>query len=230
MKNANVFVVDNDDLIQSMFYKMRGKGYRVVHKIDEADIICFPGGADVCPELYGEKAHPSTHSSHDRDDRWIRLLTRTHIFDKNILYVGICGGGQFLNVMAGGRMWQDVDKHALAGTHMLTYHDKIVKGQAAWEDRYIRTEVTSTHHQMMRPNQAVSELWGYTLRTTHRDDAAHLNWPTDRQKDGPDVEIVWYPKENSLCFQPHPEYNSMTTCDLFFRCLERARHIINLNL
>lgn len=37
--------------------------------------------------------------------------------------VGICRGAQFLNVMAGGKMIQHVEGHAIHGTHEIVVTD-----------------------------------------------------------------------------------------------------------
>jgi len=53
--------------------------------------------------------------------------------------VGICRGSQFLTVMSGGRLFQDVSGHAIMGTHLIKFKDGSSLG------------ITSTHHQMMNP-------------------------------------------------------------------------------
>ncbi|MHA2066538.1 MAG: gamma-glutamyl-gamma-aminobutyrate hydrolase family protein [Candidatus Thorarchaeota archaeon] len=107
---------------------------------------------------------------------------------------GICRGGQFLNVMCGGKMWQHIDGHAIHGTHSTL--DLITKE---------RFEVTSTHHQMMIPGpEAV--IIGVARET---------KWKETMGPSGPlkifntsddDYEILWYPNYNVFCFQPHPEF------------------------
>lgn len=70
----------------------------------------FTGGADVSPSLYGEE-NVASYCNPARDElevaRW-KLLT-----EYNVPMVGICRGGQFLNVMNGGKLIQDVSGHSM---------------------------------------------------------------------------------------------------------------------
>jgi gamma-glutamyl-gamma-aminobutyrate hydrolase PuuD len=109
-----VFVVDSDVRITRMFM---ANNWLVVPSAKEADLIQFTGGADVSPMLYGEPKHPRTYCDPNRDQH------EANIFWNNIdkPKAGICRGGQFLNVMSGGSMWQDVDNHAIGGTHAAVF-------------------------------------------------------------------------------------------------------------
>jgi gamma-glutamyl-gamma-aminobutyrate hydrolase PuuD len=124
---------------------------------------------------------------------------------------GICRGGQFLNVMNGGKMWQHVNNHAMAGVHPA---ENIKTGEVI--------DVTSTHHQMMRPSEQGVILLTASLST--RKETA-----TERVlgKKESDIESVFYPKTNNLCFQPHPEYVSVNhPCQvLFFRYLKECLNL-----
>src|SRR5574337_2129865 len=91
-------------------------GFKVVDNPLKADIFQFMGGEDVSPELYNE---PNTHSYSNihRDIEEMGYLTLAIKFGKPC--VGICRGGQFLNVMCGGKMIQDISGHAIRGTHTI---------------------------------------------------------------------------------------------------------------
>jgi gamma-glutamyl-gamma-aminobutyrate hydrolase PuuD len=183
-----VFVVDSDHLITRMFMNNH---WKVVYSPDEADLIQFTGGEDVSPMLYGEPRHPRTYCSPDRDQHESEIFFAYYDKPK----AGICRGGQFLNVMSGGRMWQDVDNHAIAGTHKASYH----KGGEVKE-----VQVTSTHHQMMYPSGYGNVFMTANLTSFVEDGQGKL-----RKIDlvlSEDVEGVWYSHSQSLCFQPHPEY------------------------
>ncbi len=202
--------------IERLFNKQAG--YFTVESPDLADIIVFPGGADVDPTLYGQSKHPrtSTNSFDDlRDDRYWKQYAQ----EKNKMLVGICRGGQYLNVRNGGKMWQDVNNHAIGGTHVVIdlLNDK-------------KIECTSTHHQMMVPNEKDGEVIGIAYESTRwEDDTLRLTidnkgQPTKRTGSCPkfDTEVVWYPGTRSLCFQPHPEYaHTPDECkDYFFDLIE----------
>lgn len=197
-----VYVVGGDSLIEPMFKKRK---FELVERPDECDIMCFTGGADVSPHLYGEDIIPGTYCDPDRDE------FEEAIFDEfpMIYKVGICRGGQFLNVMNGGRMYQDVDNH----------------GRTHWiytSEGNPLCQVTSTHHQMMIPKDGVDvKVLAYARESTTRirQRGAFVSSPfTD------DVEVVYYTSKKdragSLCFQPHPEYGHGDTETLFFEYLK----------
>lgn len=185
-------------------------GAREVKGIANADIVVFTGGADVHPSFYKEKPLNGTYTDLKRD------VFEANVYDatKKQFRVGICRGGQFLNVMNGGRMWQDCDGHGIRGTHKLLY--RMANGKTR------EVMVSSTHHQMMRPAEG-GHVWGMANETTYRMSGSHSVPMVSGHNS--DIEIVWYPKTKSLCFQPHPEYclQDDTDCaDLFFECLQRA--------
>lgn len=120
---------------------------------------------------------------------------------------GICRGGQFLNVMNGGKMWQHVSGHAIGGTH-----------EAFCRVFEVPVKVTSTHHQMMIPSPD-----GKVLLTAQVCDSKSDAEKTVNGLLQPDVEVVLYTNTNTLCFQPHPEYVSINhECqNLYFDYLEK---------
>lgn len=211
MPRKFVYVVGGGRGIEKMFNSH--PEYCTTEIFKDADLYCFTGGADVSPDLYGAEAHPTTGTNRERDMResvdfhFIKALGKP--------MVGICRGSQFLCVMNGGSLYQDVDNHAIWGTHPCNYY--------ADGGGMATHEVTSTHHQMQNPFTSKNrfEVWGMADRCTYRDSekVARVRLkPTDH----PDVEIVYWPETKSLGFQGHPEYDSKECRDLFFICLERA--------
>lgn len=198
----NVCIVGSDGAVTRMFWD---RGFNTNNTIDkETDLICFTGGEDVSPCLYGEKRHRATYHNLQRDFKEIPYFE--YGLNNNIPMVGICRGGQFLNVMSGGKMYQDVDGHAIRGTHRASRLDV---------DQAEYINVTSTHHQMMKPSEeGIVLLIGDTVGEVRTyDEKAHICG----------VEAVLYPRTRSLCFQPHPEYGavSIETEDLFFELLSK---------
>lgn len=175
-----VYVVGGGYAYERMF---KQAGYALAASMQEADLLCFTGGADVSPELYGEE-NVGSYCSPERDRYEEQVFDWAYAHD--VPMVGICRGGQFLNVMNGGRMWQDVDNHAISGTHkaVCKYWGEIM--------------VSSTHHQMMRAG-AGGELIAYANLSSFK-----LNDKGD-SRDLCDVEVVYYKDTKSLCYQPHPE-------------------------
>lgn len=185
MRNK-VLVVGLDSQIVQMFAM---NGWEVTHNPLDTDIslVQFTGGEDVTPSYYGEKAHPATHSSPTRDAREAEIYLE---FKGKVPMAGICRGAQFLNVMNGGKMWQHVTGHAVRGMHLakdLMTEEEIM--------------VTSTHHQMMIPEKSALILLTAECATFKQGFECQEVGGT-----APDIEAVFYPETNSLCYQPHPEY------------------------
>lgn len=198
----NVFIVGFGGSYQRMY---EDNGFTVVNNLDDADLVQFTGGEDVSPHLYGQDAHPYTGFNTQRDVEEERIYLDALKKDKPM--VGICRGGQFLNVMNGGDMYQHVNNHALRGTHVM----KCIRSSK-------EIEVSSTHHQMMRPNDK-GEILGIanlaTFRHIVRDGEVVNVLPEEEYS--PDIEIVYYADTRSLCFQPHPEIMSkLSDCQKYF--------------
>lgn len=190
---------------QKMFVE---RGHAGAASITDADIVVFTGGEDVNPALYKEEAIRASFFNPARDGRDIQVYEAAKKAGK--FMAGICRGGQFLNVMNGGRMWQDVNNHTK--THDLL---DVETGR--------KLQVTSTHHQMMRPTSD-AVLVAYAQEATVKESATHVWNPTqlNGKEDQRDAEVVWYEKTKSLCFQPHPEFGYPKSCpDYFFELLCR---------
>lgn len=180
---------------------------------EEADIIVFTGGSDVTPSLYGEPKLHKTTNNPERDavetSLFHRLLNKPDAIKR--AFVGICRGGQFLNVMNGGKLWQHVEGHVQ--DHPVYSVDE--------KRAYF---CSSTHHQMMRaptPDQNIPyKMLAYAI------DRDGVNKRTKTEKlihdtckwahDGIDIEAMWYPGTRSLCFQPHPEFEGYPDCQKLF--------------
>lgn len=177
-----VYIVQSDYSYDKMF---KGQGWTIVTNPHDAELIQFTGGEDVDPALYYEEKHPLTNSNPERDSYESHII---HQFTGKVPLAGICRGGQLLNVLGGGRMWQHVNGHM--GTHKAIYNNN-------QEDYYF---VTSDHHQMMRPS-SLGEILVTAKKSSYKETAnEHI------ENDEPDVEAVYYPHMKALCFQPHPEY------------------------
>lgn len=199
-----VYIVGGDTLIQRMFY---ARGWDMAADPEEADLIQFTGGEDVSPMLYGEPRHPRTGNSLRRDEFEANIF---HHYRDDKKMAGICRGGQFLCVMNGGRMFQDVDNHAIHGTHVAL---ELSTGKA-WN-------VTSTHHQMMRISGTTGKLLlAAQARATYKEDG----WQDNIYEGVLDVEsVLWTTyKMPHLSFQPHPEYvqPGEDTEELYFKLLK----------
>jgi gamma-glutamyl-gamma-aminobutyrate hydrolase PuuD len=203
LRNNKVYIVGTDVTIARMYMN---NDWEVVYNPDEAHYIQFTGGADVSPMLYHERKHPRTYNDPRRDDQEAEYFFK-YVDEKPL--IGICRGGQFLNVMCGGAMYQDVDNHGLYGTHVAEVVDT---GELV--------QVTSTHHQMIRPNLDYNGrvLVTANLATRKEDGVGTNHYAADPL---PDTEVVLY--DNVLCFQPHPEYvDTEHECQrLFFKLIDQ---------
>lgn len=210
VKVKKVYIVGGDSIVKTMFTHY---GWSFAPSIEEADLVQFTGGADVGPELYGEERQPGTFTNPRRDAEEHEVYTKALSLGKPM--AGICRGGQFLNVMNGGKMWQHIsdDSHC-TGDHNLFLLQRAYDFLGK-PNQGIAIKATSTHHQMMLPAPGPA-LVGYALECEAEDH------PTNGVLD---YEILFYNDTRSLCFQPHPEYmrgaNSTDLSDLYFQFIDK---------
>lgn len=158
---------------------------------DRLDLLLFTGGTDVGPLMYGQVSHPKTGAP----DR-VRDLNEKYIFEsavkENIPMVGICRGSQFLCVMNGGKLVQHVSGHAIGALHKMVTAD----GE--------EMDVTSTHHQMMQPDESGKILaWAEGISSFYE---GPLGQDIELSIKGVEPEVVIWEKTRSVGFQYHPEY------------------------
>lgn len=184
-----VYIENGENLVWEMF---RSYGYKRVLSPDDAELIVFTGGPDVSPMLYGEFKHPRTFSAPERDERCYNIFMSC----PDTPFVGICRGAQFLNVMAGGTLFQHVNGHINSNTG---FHPAVDQSDGKVY------HVTSDHHQMMIPPEDTPYDLILTAKESTRREYSFVN-DTDQFKELPDIECIYYPDINSLCYQPHPEW------------------------
>lgn len=173
MKTAFVWVENNDADTVKMFQE---EGWGIVENFQEADLLCFTGGSDVSPALYGQE---NTHSQCEpQRDLW-NVYRYLFAVKFSIPCVGICRGGQFLNVMNGGKMHQHYE------------NDPYLHKMQTTQDGVI--EVTSSHHQVMIPNFKRPDLFLEGWSSKFSDVYESLVYENLQTK--PD-----------FCYQPHPEW------------------------
>ena len=202
-----VFIAGYDHNVKEMFER---EGWIYTRNIADASLVVFTGGEDVSPRLYHHVKHISTGENRQRDDLEVHYYHDAK--RRGIPMAGICRGGQLLNVLSGGTMYQDVSNHASSG------HLAKIDGDILF--------VSSTHHQMMKPGPL-----GTVVGVGVDRQATKLEWDVDLAQfitrpadESDDIEVVLY--ENILCFQPHPEYSlyrdSLKGCkDMFFKLIDK---------
>lgn len=176
-----------------------GHGFKIVTKLEDADILCLNGGADIGTEIYGEE--PVFKNNHymgsplrksRRDVEEIEQYNKAKEQGKFVF--GICRGAQLVTCLEGGSLWQHVNKH---------YGDHPIKDAYTGKEY----EATSVHHQMMRPPVGLEhQVIAYADESDYKV-SQHDEWKYGLSDHGrKDPEIVWYPKSRALCVQGHPEY------------------------
>ena len=174
------------------------EGITLVNEVEEADVVLFTGGEDVTPSLYNCKKHSTTYCNPSRD------LAEKEVFNKikeNQIALGICRGSQFLCVMNGGLLVQNVHDHAMGRTHGI---------KSGKDDLDVIYQITSTHHQMQYPYNMNSDDYDvlYTSDTRRSDCYEGDGIDIDTILDLGEPEIVLYHKKGfpkCLAVQGHPE-------------------------
>lgn len=196
-------------MMRAMLASCKTLRFKPANTILAADMVLYTGGADVSPSLYNETILGCSFVDFERDRSDMDCFTVARRSNK--FQVGICRGSQFLNVMNGGSLWQDVDGHA-GKNHLVQ--------DVASEEFF---EVSSTHHQqiILNTEQAVGpKLLAWADEST-RKISAKGGWRKDSGRPSVDVEAYWYPHSRCLGVQWHPEFGPRECTDLFFKYIHK---------
>ena len=120
----------------------------IIEPLPELDFIIFDGGADVSPHLYNEAPHITTLSNTQRDKvEW--KIGQLYMNNPKTKFIGICRGHQFLNVLMGGTLYQDLRS---IGLEHKSFHQTIQTKKSKLakytQDNSILTN--SYHHQAVK--------------------------------------------------------------------------------
>lgn len=178
--------------------------FQEVWNIKGADVVMFTGGADVSPRLYNEPVGQYTSTNWNRDQNELEIFE--FAVDHGIKMLGICRGSQFLTVMAGGKLVQDVTDHGRSHAIYSIECPELDELDKPFD--YINGQsviMSSTHHQMMHPYNLDEQDYDILAYARHR--SKHYlnghNQPIPHS--GIEPEIVWYQKIKALAIQGHPE-------------------------
>lgn len=190
-------------------HMFRSRGFEIVENLADSDIVVFTGGADISPALYGEKLHQRTSPSLTRDANELQWYRQS----RGKFRFGICRGGQLLNVLSGGKLWQHIDNHH--GDHEIR---DCFTGQ--------KVMATSVHHQSFRPGKSAVVV--AVTKVSSSKEAQHDSWkkgqPHQNNAWETDYEVLFYPDTRSLALQFHPEFrndNSDPLVEYTFQLLSR---------
>lgn len=156
---------------------------------EEADIIIFPGGADIQSSLYGQKPSISTFPSMFRDE------IEGNIHDKYVgkkAMIGICRGMQLTFALNGATLIQDI---AHPGRHgMIDYEGNTII-------------VNSLHHQQVCLNNLKPEEYKLLGWSTAKSPyyIGEADKPYDFPEDYKEPEAAVLLNKNIIGFQFHPE-------------------------
>ena len=161
--------------------------------LDKVDGLILAGGADIDPNSYGATPHERTGATVPERDRF-ELALAHRALERGIPLLGICRGGQMLNVACGGTLLQHLpevvghDGHletpGTFSTHEVELEPGSLAARAAGAER---VTVMSHHHQ------AVGEL-GEGLRATGRSVPDGVTEAVE--SDGHDfaLGVLWHPE------------------------------------
>lgn len=196
LEQSNVLIFNGNYLYISLFTELGATvltadslaSVEVEDMMPKLTAVLFTGGADVNPLLYGGIHTNISMINPHRDTIEQKLFEMA--LAHSVKITGICRGFQFINVMCGGKMYQDISNHA-GFIHGVTYP---ATGK--------QTMVISTHHQLvMPPNNAIPVAWSSSNRSI-----SYIG-PNTNVIEGPEHEIesAVFPEYNAFGVQFHPE-------------------------
>lgn len=137
-------LTDNEEAMKEMLRRIDG--------------LILTGGADVCPESYGEEKLPCCGETEPRRDKMEFALCRMAL-EMDMPILAICRGHQVLSCVLGGNMYQDIAEQFGKDLKHPQYdipRDK-VHGMTVEKDSLLRQitglerfEVNSRHHQAVK--------------------------------------------------------------------------------
>ncbi len=208
-----IYVENDYDGRYGKFYGELGEVIRdrdlYLHRPQDFSLVCFTGGEDVSPELYGHK-NLGSHNSPRRDE------AEQNVYDVAAKWktpmTGICRGSQFLNVQMHGTMVQNLKAGHGGSPHLM------LTVQA--DDDVRDMEVTSSHHQMsvlaeggiLLGHSEISIPWDFCDYDGEFPDGAKVL--IDDTDPDEDIHIFMteafaYPEANIFAVQHHPEWQDI---------------------
>jgi len=116
--------------------------------LERLDALLLPGGADIPPSEYGEEAHETVRLLDDNRFQFEKAVGKAWIERTRKPMLGICLGSQWINVLHGGSLVQDIPSAMNVNHRDVTHAVKIEPdsrlGRIFGEQEF---EVNSLHHQ-----------------------------------------------------------------------------------
>ena len=186
MKKINkIYVVGGSNGYANWLLDM---GMMLTKEPTNADIALFTGGADLGPELYGEKEGSRTYCHRERDKE--ELYYYNYFLKLGTPMLGICRGGQLFTIMEGGKLVQ-------YSTHNYSHSVTTKDGE--------KYNINSMHHQQFLLdgcNDYELIAWAENLSPFHLNgEDVDYNFPEDYKE----PEVVYFHTSKALAIQCHPE-------------------------
>lgn len=123
--------------------------------LEELDGLLLPGGADIPPAEYGEEVHPTVEILDEHRFRFEKAIGKAWIEKTKKPLLGICLGSQWINVLHGGSLVQDIPSE-IGGNHRETTHAVKLEPGTRLQEIFGDTEfeVNSWHHQAVDAKDA----------------------------------------------------------------------------
>lgn len=119
--------------------------------LERLDALLLPGGADIPPSEYGEKPHETVEILDEDRFSFEKALGSAWVEETRKPVLGICLGGQWLNVLHGGSLVQDIPSEFNVN-HRGTNHPVTLDPDSRLRQIFgdLEFEVNSSHHQAVR--------------------------------------------------------------------------------
>lgn len=182
---------------------------------EEFDALIIPGGPDADPSFFGEEPIWQIGRTNYKRDVFEKVMFEAFRKAGKPIF-GICRGAQFINILCGGTVYQDLQKQcpeafirhsqAAPGGYP-THHVKIAEGSLLHKTLGDTAYVNSRHHQ------AIKDLGrGLKVTATAPDGVIECIESADNDQ----IQAVQWHPENM--WQDHPEMKK-----LFADFLDRVR-------
>lgn len=159
--------------------------------LKELDGLLLPGGADIPPAEYGEEPHATVEILDDHRFRFEKAIGKAWIEKTKKPLLGICLGSQWIHVLHGGSLVQDIPSE-IGGNHRGTTHKVALEPGSRLQKIYGESEfeVNSWHHQSVDAAGAGGQL---RIAARSPDGVVEATETTDPQRFL--IGVQWHPEK-----------------------------------